>query len=49
LTHKLDLEVITEGETVEQLDFLQEKWCEKYQGYYFYKPVPAASLFKSVS
>jgi len=49
LAHKLDLEVIAEGvETVEQLDFLQEKGCEKYQGYYFYKPVPAADLFKAV-
>ncbi len=47
LAHKLELEVIAEGvETVEQLDFLQEKGCEKYQGYYFYKPMLAESLFK---
>lgn len=48
LAHKLDLEVIAEGlETVEQLKFLQEKGCEKYQGYYFCRPVPAAEIVKN--
>ena len=45
LAHKLDLEVIAEGvETKEQLNFLHEKGCEKYQGYYFCRPVPAEEL-----
>ncbi|MDT8425372.1 MAG: EAL domain-containing protein [Methyloprofundus sp.] len=46
LAHKLDLEVIAEGvETKEQLHFLHEKGCDKYQGYYFYRPVSAEELF----
>jgi len=42
LALKLELEVIAEGvETIEQLQFLKEKGCEKYQGYYFCRPVSA--------
>ena len=45
LAHKLDLEVIAEGvETKDQLKFLHEKGCEKYQGYYFCRPAPAEEL-----
>jgi len=45
LAHKLDLEVIAEGvETQEQLKFLHERGCEKYQGYYFCRPVAAEEL-----
>jgi len=48
LAHKLGLEVIAEGvETIEQLQFLQDKGCNKYQGYYFCKPVPAEELIKN--
>jgi len=47
LAHKLGLEVIAEGvETVGQLEFLEEKGCLKYQGYYFCKPVPAEEIFQ---
>jgi len=49
LAHKLDLEVIAEGvETKEQLTFLHERGCEKYQGYYFCRPVPTDELFLKV-
>ena len=37
----LNLEVIAEGvETVEQLDTLQSKGCNHFQGYFFGKPMP---------
>jgi EAL domain-containing protein (putative c-di-GMP-specific phosphodiesterase class I) len=36
----LDLDVLAEGvETKEQLQFLVEKGCYKYQGFYFSKPL----------
>ncbi len=39
-TH-LDLKVIAEGvETRFELDFLEDKGCPLYQGYYFSKPLP---------
>jgi len=45
LAHKLDLDVIAEGvETIDQLTFLENKGCVKYQGYYFCKPVPAEKI-----
>jgi len=50
LAHKLELEVIAEGvETQEQLQFLQEKGCEQFQGYYFCRPVPAEEVFNNYS
>lgn len=42
LAHNLQLRVIAEGvETAQQLQFLREVGCDKYQGYYFSRPVPA--------
>jgi diguanylate cyclase (GGDEF)-like protein/PAS domain S-box-containing protein len=42
LAHKLNLDVIAEGvETEAQVQFLQAKGCEKYQGYHFCRPVSA--------
>jgi len=42
LAHKLGLEVVAEGvETQDHCDFLRGHGCEKGQGYYFGKPVPA--------
>jgi EAL domain-containing protein (putative c-di-GMP-specific phosphodiesterase class I) len=38
----MELDVIAEGVEEEyQLNFLREKGCLQYQGYYFAKPVPA--------
>jgi EAL domain-containing protein (putative c-di-GMP-specific phosphodiesterase class I) len=42
LGHSLKLKVIAEGvETAEQLEFLRDRGCEEYQGYYFSRPIPA--------
>ncbi|MCW8888403.1 MAG: EAL domain-containing protein, partial [Gammaproteobacteria bacterium] len=36
----MDLHVIAEGvETIEELEFLDEKGCQTYQGFYFSRPV----------
>jgi len=43
----LGFKVLAEGvERVEQLDFLQEKGCDSYQGYIKSKPVPAHEFAK---
>jgi EAL domain-containing protein (putative c-di-GMP-specific phosphodiesterase class I) len=42
LAHKLGLEVVAEGvETDEQLTFLRSIGCERIQGYWLSKPLPA--------
>ncbi|MBO9541221.1 EAL domain-containing protein [bacterium] len=42
MAHSLGMKVIAEGvETRAQLDFLRERRCDGYQGYYFSRPVPA--------
>ena len=43
--HSMGLEVLAEGvETAEQLDFLRERGCQSYQGYFRSRPVPAAEF-----
>lgn len=45
LAQSMELTVIAEGvETKEQRDWLEDKQCLKYQGYYFGRPVPAAAF-----
>ena len=42
MAHTLALTVVAEGvEKTEQLEFLKERGCEEYQGYFWSKPVPA--------
>jgi diguanylate cyclase len=49
LGHNLHLKVIAEGvETAEQLQFLREAGCDKYQGYYCSPPVPAEEFARLV-
>ena len=44
----MELDVIAEGvEDQKQLQFLQEKDCKQFQGYYFARPVPAAEFFNA--
>ncbi len=41
--HRLGLEVVAEGvEDERQLELIREMKCDLVQGYYFYRPMPAA-------
>ena len=47
LAKSLGLEVLAEGvETAPQLAFLSQRMCDDVQGYYYYKPMPAAEIEK---
>jgi diguanylate cyclase len=49
LGHNLNLRVIAEGvESAEQLGFLREVGCDKYQGYFFSRPVPPEEFVRLV-
>jgi len=46
----LDLEVVAEGiETKEQLDFLREKGCRFFQGFYFSRPQSVEGFTELIS
>lgn len=45
MTHDLGLKVVAEGiENVDQLEFLRERNCDVYQGFYFSKPIDESEL-----
>ncbi len=45
MAHELGMGVVTEGvETREQLKFLKSMGCEKFQGYYFDRPMPVSQF-----
>jgi EAL domain-containing protein (putative c-di-GMP-specific phosphodiesterase class I) len=50
LAQSLELELVAEGiETEEQLNYLKERNCKTFQGYYFTKPVPAKEISNLLS
>ena len=45
LAQNLELKVVAEGvESSTQLEFLKQRMCDEVQGYYYYKPMPAAEI-----
>ncbi|MDF2650171.1 MAG: hypothetical protein K0Q73_5976 [Paenibacillus sp.] len=45
LAKNLDLKLVAEGvESSTQLEFLKQRMCDEVQGYYYYKPMPAAEI-----
>lgn len=45
MAHSLNIDVIAEGvETEDQLSFLTKQGCNRYQGYYFSKPLLASEI-----
>jgi diguanylate cyclase (GGDEF)-like protein len=47
LAKNLDLKLVAEGvETSTQLNFLKSRMCDEVQGFYYYKPMPAAEVEK---
>jgi len=47
MANNLRLDVVAEGvEEESQLNFLNDYGCMVFQGYYFYKPMPANALDK---
>ena len=49
MAKELGITTLTEGiETAQQLDFLRKIGCERVQGYYFSRPVPATHFGKGV-
>ena len=50
MTQTIGVPIIVEGvETKEQKDFLQDLGCRYIQGYYFYRPMPAADYEKLIA
>lgn len=47
MAHQLKIQVIAEGvESFEQVQFLLDRNCNAFQGFYFYRPMPADAIFE---
>ncbi|MCE5235052.1 MAG: EAL domain-containing protein [Clostridiaceae bacterium] len=47
LAKNMDLKLVAEGvENSSQLDFLKDRMCDEAQGYFYFKPMPAADIEK---
>jgi len=47
LAKNMDVKLIAEGvENSSQLDFLKDRMCDEAQGYFYYRPMPAADMEK---
>jgi EAL domain-containing protein (putative c-di-GMP-specific phosphodiesterase class I) len=45
LGHKMKLTIVAEGvETADQVAYLKKNGCDKIQGYFYSKPIPAGNL-----
>ena len=45
MADSLNMHVVAEGvESREQIDFLKQRGCKQYQGFYFSKPLPALKI-----
>ncbi len=45
IAHKFDMKVVAEGvETQEQLEFLQHRGCDEFQGFHLCRPMPANEI-----
>lgn len=50
LGHGLGMDVLAEGtETRAEVDFMRERGCSLFQGYYFAKPVPSSELATTIA
>ena len=50
MAQKLNLEIVAEGiETMTELDYLLERQCDRFQGYYFSRPVPFEEFIESTA
>jgi diguanylate cyclase (GGDEF)-like protein/PAS domain S-box-containing protein len=49
MAHSLNVKLVAEGvETAQQFDFVRERDCDEYQGYYFSKPLSAEDVWEKI-
>ena len=50
LAHGLKMQVVAEGvESAEQFDFLSALGCDRLQGYFVGRPVPASGFWRNLA